>query len=164
MDIDYLKIKIDIKTEHDEFKKKFDYRKKELKKEEIKKIFDGFKEFFSHDGSFKFKENEHSITAEYKDHGITLDIDVYKSIDNTEFCVEGFIRSFENETADFEVIAVCNKDVEFNPSMISGQEQLLQDLSFYKDFDKGEIYYTFKYRIKGKRDEYNNIQELLKAI
>ena len=46
MDVGYLKIKIDIKTEHDELKKRYEYKKKELKKEEIKKVFDGFKDFF----------------------------------------------------------------------------------------------------------------------
>ena len=64
MDLGYLKIKIDIKTEYDEYKKKYEYKKKELKKAEIKKLFDDFKEFFKTDGSFKFKENEHSIAAE----------------------------------------------------------------------------------------------------
>ena len=99
MDVGYLKIKIDIKTEHDEFKKRYEYKKKELKKEEIKKVFDGFKDFFKNDGNFKFKENEHSVTAEYKDHGIKLEMDIYKNIDAPDFNLDGSITTYEKRVS-----------------------------------------------------------------
>lgn len=160
MDIEYLKIRIDIKTEHDEYKKKFEYRKKEIKKEEVKKIFEDFKDFFKEDGNFKFRENEHSVTAEYKDHGITLDIDVYKTLDNKDFNIEGFIKTFENEIFEFEAEAICNKEP-IASQHVSGQEKLLHDTGFYKGFDKGEIFYTFKYRLKGREQKFDTIQELM---
>ncbi|WP_297334187.1 hypothetical protein [Flavobacterium sp.] len=164
MDIGYLKIKIDIKAEHDELKKKFEYRRKELKKEEVKNIFEGFKDYFKSDGNFKFKENEHSVTAEYREHGITLDMDIYKSIDSPAFDMEGFIRTYENETFDFEVEAVCSKEIAVNPAGISGQEKLLHDTAYFKDFLDGVIHYKFKYRIKGRQQEYFSIQELMQAL
>ena len=164
MDIGYLKIKIDIKAEHDGLKKKFEYRRKQIKKEEVKKIFEGFKDYFREDGNFKFRETDHSITAEYKDHGITLDMDIYKSIDSPQFDMDGFVKTYENETFDFDVIAVCNRDVELKPASISGQEKLLHDTAFYKDFLDGEIFYDFKYRIRGRDQEYGNIQEMMIAL
>ncbi|MBD3843274.1 MAG: hypothetical protein IE909_15620 [Campylobacterales bacterium] len=164
MDIGYLKMKIDIKTEHDDYKKKFEYKRKELKKQEIKAIFEGFKDYFREDGNFKFKENEHSVTAEYKDHGVTLDMDTYTNIDKPHFNMEGFIRTYENMTHDFEVEAVCNRELIGQVSGASGQETLLFNTAFYKDFLEGNVKFDFIYRITGKPEEYRSIQELLFAL
>ena len=164
MDVGYLKIKIDIKTEYDELKKRYEYKKKELKKEEIKKVFDGFKEFFKIDGNFKFKENEHSITAEYKDHGIKLEMDIYKNIDAADFNLDGTITTYEKECYGFLVEGWCNKELTLQPSDIDEQERMVHDTRFYKDFLDEEVTYSFAYKINGRDEEFQSMQELMLAL
>lgn len=165
MDLGYLKIKIDIKSEYDEYKKKYEFRKKETKKEEIKKIFEGFRDFFKNDGNFKFRENEHSITAEYKDHGITLDIDVYKIIDSPDFTIEGVIKTYEKECFGIVAEAVCNKEAALlQPAHADEQERMIHDTRFFRDFINGEVYYTFRYFIKGREEAFASIGELMLAL
>ena len=164
MDVGYLKIKIDMKTEHDELKKRYEYKKKELKKEEIKKVFDGFKDFFKNDGNFKFKENEHSVTAEYKDHGIKLEMDIYKNIDAPDFNLDGSITTYEKECHEFIVEGRCNKELALQPSDVDGQERMVHDTRFYKDFLDDEVTYSFAYKIKGRDEEYQSMQELMQAL
>ncbi|HYD91213.1 MAG TPA: hypothetical protein VEA37_06955 [Flavobacterium sp.] len=164
MDLGYLKIKIDIKTEHDEFKKRYEYKKKELKKDEIKKVFDGFKEFFKSDGNFKFKENEHSIIAEYKDHGIKLEMDIYKNIDAAGFNLDGTITTYEKECYGFMVEGRCNKELTLQPPEVDEQERMVHDTRFYKDFLDDEITYSFIFKINGREEEYPSMQELMLAL
>ena len=164
MDLGYLKIKIDIKAEHDEYKKKYEYKRKELKREEIKKIFEGFKEFFKADGHFKFKENEHSIAAEYKDHTIKLDMDIYNNIDSPDFNLSGTIKNYDKETFEFFVEGVCNTEFTLPPSDISEHERMIHDTRYYKDFLEGEILYSFVYRITGREKNYLNMNDLLIAL
>lgn len=161
MDLGYLKIKIDIKTEYDEYKKKYEYKKKELKKAEIKKLFDDFKEFFKTDGSFKFKENEHSIAAEYKDHYVKLEMDIYKNVDSEDFNMTGTIKTFEKEVFEFTVEGECNKDLALQPAFVDEEEHMVHDTRFFKDFLDGDISYTFKYKIKGREGVFQNMQELM---
>jgi len=164
MDIGYLKIKIDIKSEHDDFKKKYDFKRKELKREEIKKVFEGFKDFFKADGNFKFKENEHSITAEYKEHEVKLDMDIYKNIDSEDFNLAGIIKTFEKDVFEFNVEGVCNKDFTLLPPEVDTQERMIYDTRFYKDFLEGAITYTFQYHIKGREQTYLSMNDLLLGL
>jgi len=164
MDVGYLKIKIDIKAEHDEYKKKYDYKRKELKREEIKKIFDGFKEFFKADGHFKFKENEHSIAAEYKDHAIKLDMDIYNNIDSPDFNLSGTIKTYDKETFEFFVEGVSNSEFTLPPSDISEHDRMVHDTRYFKDFLDGELLYSFVYRITGREGTYLNMNDLLIAL
>jgi len=164
MDLGYLKIKIDIKAEHDEYKKKYEYKRKELKREEIKKIFDGFKEFFKADGHFKFKENEHSIAAEYKEHAIKLDMDIYNNVDSIDFNLSGIIKTFEKDTFDFFVEGVSNTELTLPPPDISDHERMIHDTRYYKDFLEGDLVYTFEYRINGREGKYINMNGLLTAL
>jgi hypothetical protein len=164
MDIGYLKIKIDIKVEHDEYKKRYEYKRKELKRSQIKHVFEGFKEFFKADGSFKFKENEHSIIAEYKDHEIKLDMDVYKNIDSEDFNLIGTIKTFEKDVYEFIVEGVCNKDLSLMPPEPNSQERMIFDTEFYKDFIDGDLDYTFQYRLKSHDLPFISIGEMLLAL
>jgi hypothetical protein len=164
MDLGYLKIKIDIKSEHDEYKKKYEFKRKELKREEIKKIFEGFKDFFKADGHFKFKENEHSISAEYKEHAIKLDIDVYANIDSPDFSLTGIIKTYEKDTFEFIAEGICNKELTLPPPDIDGQERMIHDTRHYKDFLNGEIDYTFEYQIKGRDGSYPTMSALMLAL
>ncbi|MGQ2984111.1 hypothetical protein [Flavobacterium sp.] len=164
MDLGYLKIKIDIRAEHNSLKKKYDYKRKELKKEEIKKIFDGFKEFFKSDGHFKFKENEHSIAAEYRDHAIKLDMDVYKNIDSPDFKIVGIIKTYEKDTFEFVAEGLCNKEMTLQPVEPDENEKLVMESKLYQDFLDGEIKYDFVYSITGREGEYDSIQALLIAL
>lgn len=164
MDLGYLKVKIDIKDEHDEYKKKYGYKKKELKKEEIKNVFDGFKEFFKNDGNFKFKENEHSVVAEYKDHGIKLDMDIYKNIESEDFNLNGTIQTYENEVFEIIVQGVCNQDFTLQPAFADENERMVHETRYYKDFLDGEITYTFEYKIAGREESYINMLQLMLAL
>lgn len=166
MDVAYLKLRIDIKAEYKQYRKQYEYAKKEIKKDEIKDIFDSFKEFFKRDGSFKFKENEHSVTAEYKDHAIVLDIDVYKNLESTDFIIEGDIETFEGETFEFLVIAVCSKEEpEVSADYESDeQDKMLHATTYYKEFLDEKIIYQFKYTIKDREQEFNTMQELMLAL
>ncbi len=164
MDLGYLKIKIDIKSEYDEFKKRYEFKRKETKKEEIKKIFESFREFFKADGHFKFKENEHSLTAEYKEHGVTLDVDIYKVIDGEDFNVNGSIKTYEGQCHEFTAEAVCNKDIALQPAHVDDQERMIHDTRFFKDFIDGDVYYTFQYKIQGREEVYASMTELLQAL
>lgn len=164
MDIGYLKIKIDIKAEHDEYKKRYEYKRKELKRSEIKRVFESFKEFFKADGSFKFKENEHSIAAEYKEHDIKLDMDIYKNIDSEDFNLNGTIKTFEKDVYEFTVEGVCNKDPSLMPPEADTQERMIYDTNFYKDFIDGDLDYTFQYRLKGHDRPYISMGEMLLAM
>ncbi|KOS05390.1 hypothetical protein AM493_04590 [Flavobacterium akiainvivens] len=164
MDVGYLKIKIDIKSEHDDYKKRYEFKRKELKRSEIKRVFDGFKEFFKADGSFKFKENEHSIAAEYKDHDIKLDMDIYKNVDSEDFNLNGTIKTFEKNVYEFVVEGVCNKDLSLMPPDADTQERMIYDTNFYKDFIEGDIEYTFQYRIAGSKKAYISMGEMLLAM
>jgi len=164
MDVGFLKIKIDIKTEHDEYLKKYEYKRKEMKRAEIKNLFESFKEFFKADGHFKFKENEHSVTAEYKDHGITLDIDIYKNTDAPGFDVEGNIKTFEKDC--FEIVAegVASKELTLPSPDASIHDRMVHDTRFYKDFLEGDLEYSYQYRIKGRDEVYISFGELLQAL
>ena len=164
MDIGYLKIKIDIKTENEEYKKRYEYKKKELKKEELKKVFDGFKDFFREDGHFKFRENEHSVAAEYKDNAIKLEMDIYKNIDNPDFNLEGTITTFEKDTFEFLVEGVCNKEIPLQPAHVDEQERMVHDTRYFKDFLDDETTYTFIYKIRGREEAYRSMQELMFAL
>ncbi len=164
MDIGYLKIKIDIKAEHDTFKKRYDYKRKELKKQEIKKIFDGFKQFFKSDGHFKFKENEHSISAEYREHAIKLDIDVYKNIDSPDFRIVGIIKTYEKDIYEFVAEGVCNKEMLLQPTEPDAHEKLVMESKHYEDFLNGEIEYDFIYKITGREEEYGSMEALLTGL
>lgn len=164
MDLGYLKLRIDIKAEYDEYRKKYEFKKKETKKEEIKAIFEGFKEFFKNDGNFKFKENEHSIVAEYKDHGTTLDIDIYRNIDSQDFDIEGTIKTYDKHLHEFVAEAVCNKDVTLHTAEADEQERMIQDTRFFRDFLDGDIAYTFRYRIKGREEVYGSMNEMMLGL
>lgn len=161
MDIGYLKVKIDIKAEYDQYRKKYEYKRRELKKEEIKSIFDGFKDFFRSDGNFKFKENEHSITAEYKEHGINLDIDIYKNIDTPDFLIEGTITTFDKEAFTIFAEGMCSREMTLQPADVDEQERMIHDTRFFKDFLDGEVSYTFRYKIKGRDEVYDTVQALM---
>jgi len=164
MDIRYLKIKIDIKTEYDEYKKKYNYTKKEIKKEEVKKVFEGFKEFFKNDGGFKFKENEHSVAAEYKDHAIKLDMDIYKNIESDDYNLHGTIETYDREIFDISVIGICNSDHSLQPAHASEEERMVHDTRYYKDFLEDKISYTFQYKIEGREELYTTMQQLMLAL
>jgi hypothetical protein len=164
MDVGYLKIKIDIKAEYDEYRKKHDYKRKEIKKEEIKRLFEAFKDFFKQDGHFKFKENEHSITAEYKDHGITLDIDLYKNIDSPDFNIEGFVKTYEKDTFEFIAEGISNKEMMLEQVDADEQEKMVHATRFYKDFLEGDLVYNYRYRIKGREEIFASMNELLLAL
>lgn len=164
MDLGYLKIKIDIKSEHNDSKKKYNFKKKEVKKEEVKKVFEGFKEFFKSDGHFKFKENEHSIVAEYKDHGVKLDMDIYKNIESDDFNLNGTIETYEEDVFEFIVEGVCNKDYKLQPAFIDDEEKMVHETRYYSDFVNDEITYTFQYKIVGRDDVYMSMNELMLAL
>lgn len=164
MDLGYLKIKIDIKAEHDRLKTKYDYKRKELKREEIKKIFGSFKDFFKADGNFKFKENEHSITAEYKGHAVKLDIDIYANIDSPDFTIKGIIKTFEKDVYEFVAIGDCNKEMALPQPDVDNHGRMVHDTSHYKDFLEGTTDYTFHYKITGREDTYLSMQELITAL
>jgi len=164
MDLGYLKIKIDIKSEHDEYKKKYEYKRKEMKREEIKKIFDGFKEFFKADGHFKFKENEHSIAAEYKGHAIKLEMDIYSNVDSKDFNLAGTIKTYEKDTYEFLVEGISNAELTLPPPDISQHERMVHDSRYYKDFLEDTISYNFVYRISGRDGHYTTINALLLAL
>ena len=164
MNLQNLKDKIDNRHEHDEFKKKFEFKKKELKRKEAKKIFSGFKSFFKKDGHFKFKENEHSIVAEYKEHGIKLDMDIYKHIDSADFNLEGTIKTFEKVIYNFIAEGICNKELSLLPPDISEEEKLQHDTQYYKDFTEDTIFYTFAYKIIGRNDVYISMEELMQEL
>jgi hypothetical protein len=164
MDAGYLKIKIDIISEYSDYKKKYSYKRKEFKKDEIKKVYDGFKDFFKNDGNFKFKENEHSITAEYKDYGIILEMDVYKNTDNPNFDLEGTIKTFDKEVYEIVVEAVPNKEIPLQPAHVSEQERMIHDTRYFQDYLNDEISYTYQYRIKGREGIYSSMQELMFAL
>jgi|GEM_PF-3566506 hypothetical protein len=161
MDLGYLKIKIDIKAEYDELHKKYNYKRKELKKEEIKKIFEGFKEFFKADGNFKFKENEQSVAAEYRDHSIKLEIDVYRNIDSEDFNITGTIKTYDKDTFEFTAEGVSNKDMTLQPPDIDRHEKMVLQSKYFRDFLNDEIVYTFDYKITGRDEVYGSIQQLL---
>lgn len=164
MDIGYLKIRIDIISEYEEHKKRYHYKRKELKKEEIKRVYDGFKDFFKSDGNFKFKENDHSITAEYKDYGITLEMDVYKNIDSPDFDLEGCIRTFDKDTYEIRVEAIASKDILLQPAHVDEHERMIYDTRYFQDFLNGEVTYIYKYSIKGRDEIYESMQAMMVAL
>jgi hypothetical protein len=164
MDLGYLKVKIDIKSEHDEFKKKYNLKKKELKKEEIKNIFDSFKEFFKNDGNFKFKENEHSVMAEYKDHGIKLELDIYKNIESEDFDLNGTVETYEREVFEILVQGVCNQDLTLQPAFVDDNERMVHETRHYKDFINGDVTYHFEYKIVGREEVHGSMLELMQAL
>lgn len=163
MDIAYLKLRIETKAEYEEFKKKYEYKRKEIKRAEIKNIFTGFKNFFKADGSFKFKQNDHSITAEYMGYYVVLDMDIYKNIDSEDFLLHGSIKTYEREIYNFTAEGVCNVEI-LQPAHIDKQEKLTHDIRFYKDFLDGKIFYTFSYKIEGQEESYTSIEELMHAL
>lgn len=164
MDVGFLKIKIDIKTEYDEYCKKYEYKRKELKRAEIKNLFEGFKDFFKADGHFKLKDNEHSVTAEYKDHGITLDIDIYKATDAAGFDIEGTIKTFEKDCHEFIAEGVSSKELTLPAPDADTHDRMVHDTRYFKDFLEGDLSYTYQYRIKGRDEVYISFGELLLAL
>lgn len=164
MDLGNLKIKIDIKADHDRYKTKYEYKRKEMKREEIKKIFNGFKEFFKADGQFKFKENEHSIAAEYKEHAIKLEMDIYNNTDSNDFNLTGTIKTYEKDTYEFVAEGISSTDLTLPPPDISIHDRMVHDTRYYKDFLDGSLTYTFKYRISGREGSYTTMNNLMLAL
>jgi hypothetical protein len=163
MDVGYLKIRIDIKAEYDEYRKKYNFKRKELKREEVKKVFDGFKEFFKSDKHFKFKENDHSVIAEYKDHGITLDMDIYKNVDAPDFKLEGTIKTYDKQVYGFTVEGIPNKEI-FEAPYVDDHEKMIHDTHFFKQFLEDEVVYTFRYNITGHGETYPTMQAMMLAL
>lgn len=163
MDLAYLKIKIDIKAEYEEHRQKYIYKRKESKREEIKKIFEGFKQFFKLDGQFKFKETDHSLTAEYKDYGITLDMDVYKNTDSPDFVLEGIIKTYDKVVYEFIAEGIPDKNV-FEDPYTNEEERMMNETRHYKEYLNGELNYTYRYSMKGKEESYSSMQELMLAL
>lgn len=164
MDAGLLKIKIDIITEHTELKKKYSYKQKEIKRQEVKHIFDGFKDFFKTEGHFKFKENEHSVTAEYKDYTIKLEMDVYNNIDSDDFAMHGRIETFEEKIYEFTAEGVYETEKALPPVTLSEEELMVYESKYYTAFFEEDPDATFKYRLNGDEKEYMSIIELLQAI
>lgn len=164
MDPAYLKIIIDIKAEYEDAKKRYAYKRKEQKKEEIKKVYEGFKDFFKEDGHFKFRENEHSITAEYRDYGITLDMDIYGNTDKPDFDLHGCIKTFEKQTYEIRVEALPNKEIPLPAADISENDLLVHITRYYHDFLNGDLSYTYVYKINGREKVYANMQELMRNL
>ena len=164
MDVDRLIHRIDIKAEHDEFRKKYEYKKKEFKRKEIKKIFSDFKAYFKESGEFKFKDNEHSITAIYRDHTIKLDMDIYKNLDNDAFELHGYIKMFDKSTYNFTARAVYKAELPMHTDFDDAQKKMEEDTLFYKDFIQDDFKCSFTYTIEGREEEFKNMQELLVAL
>ncbi|RZJ64014.1 MAG: hypothetical protein EOO45_19500 [Flavobacterium sp.] len=163
MDLGYLKIKIDIKSEYDEYKKKYDFKRKEIKKEEIKKVFEGFKEFFKLDGNFKFKETDHTMIAEYRDHAITLDVDIYKNTDAPGFDIEGLIKTYEKQVYEFVVTGITDHESSLAP-YVDDQERMIQETRKFKEFLDGETIFTYRYIVKGSEKSYGTMQEMMLGL
>jgi len=163
MDVGYLKLKIDIRTEYEEYRSKYNYARKELKRAEVKKIFEGFKDFFRNDGNFKFKSNDHSITAEYKNYGVTLDVDIYKNTERDDFAIEGIIKTYDKEVYEFTAEGIPNKEIHEAP-YVDDNEKLINETNFLKAFLDGTITYTFRYKVKGRETSYGTMQEMMLAL
>jgi len=164
MDAAFLKIKIDIIAEHEELTKKYKYNRKEIKKAEIKKIFDSFKDFFKSDGNFKFKENDHSVTAEYKGRGVKLELDVYNNVDSEDFVLNGTIDTFEEKTFEFTAEGSYEGQAILPPAHINHDEQLAYEAKYYRDFFEDDPKHSFTYTVKGHDATYLSMTELLHAI
>mgnify|MGYP006181697621 CR=1 FL=1 len=164
MDLVKLKNKIDIKAEYESYLHRYIFKLKELKREEIKNIFKGFKNFFKNEGGFKFKENEHSIKAEYKNHYIVLDIDIYKNIESKDFFLEGSIKTFEKSEFGFFADGVCEKELIFHSADENSYEGMVADIAFFKEFLEGKINYSFKYKISGRPEVYDDIEGLMNGL
>ena len=102
--------------------------------------------------------------AEYKDHGIKLEMDIYKNIDAAGFNLEGTITTYEKECYGFMVEGRCNKELTLQPPEVDEQERMVHDTRFYKDFLDDEISYSFIFKINGREDEYQSMQELMLAL
>ena len=164
MDAAFLKIKIDILTEHEELKKQYKYKRKEIKRAEIKKIFDSFKDFFKTEGHFKFKENEHSVTAEYKGRSVKLEMDVYNNVDSEDFLLNATIETFEGENFEFTAEGSYEGQVILPPAHVNHDEQLAYEAKYYRDFFEDDPAHTFLYKVKGHDATYLSMTELLHAI
>jgi len=164
MDAAFLKIKIDILSEHEELTKKYKYKRKELKRAEIKKIFDSFKDFFKTEGHFKFKENEHSVTAEYKGRTVKLEMDVYNNADSEDFIITGTIETFEGNTFEFIAEGSYEGEKLLAPAHINHDEQLAYEAKYYRDFFDDDPAHKFIYKVKGHDATYLSMTELLHAI
>lgn len=161
MDLVKLKNKIDVKSEYESYLHRYIYKLKEIKREEAKNIFKGFKEFFKSEGGFKFKENEHSVKAEYKSHCVVLDMDIYKNIESRDFYLEGSIKTFEKKEYDFFAHGKCNKELILHPAGQYSYETMEADIEFFKEFLNGNITYTFYYKIKDSEEAYDSMDSLL---
>lgn len=164
MDAGFLKIKIDILAEHEELSKQYKYKRKEIKRAEIKKIFDSFKEFFKTEGHFKFKENEHSVTAEYKGRAIKLEMDIYNNADSEDFLLNGSIETFEGETHAFTAEGSYNGVEALPPAHVNHDEQLAYEAKYYRDFFEDDPDHHFEYKIAGRDAVYLSMTELLHAL
>ncbi|MXN89921.1 hypothetical protein GR160_01665 [Flavobacterium sp. Sd200] len=164
MNLEDLKAKIDTKAAYDKYKTKYEYKRKEMKRAEVKKIFDGFKEFFKADSNFKFKQNEHSIAAEYKEHAIKLEMDIYNNIDSDDFRLTGTIKTYEKDTFEFIAEGICSIDPALPPSDSSPLDRMVHDTRYYKDFLDGNIDYTFTYNITGREGTLATMQQLMEAL
>ncbi|MFL9843295.1 hypothetical protein [Flavobacterium rhizosphaerae] len=164
MDLKSLINRIDVRAEHDDFEKKYEYKKKEIKKAEVKNIFETFKKFFKESKQFKFKENEHSITAMYRNHTIKLDMDIYKNLDNPSFELNGIIKMFDQKIYDFTAKGVYTAELPLPEQDTGEYERIVHDTTFFKDFISGSISYSFVYILAGSDIKYNDMKSLLMAL
>lgn len=164
MDAGFLRIKIDIKAEYEEYKKRYDYKRKETKREEIRKMFEGFKDFFRNDGHFKFKENEHTLTAEYKDHAIVLDFDLYKTIDSPDFDISMTLKTWERDCFELNAKVAWDSELTLMPVISDPQEQMVHDTRFFKDFLDGRANCRYTYCITGRDEVFETMKEMMQAL
>lgn len=164
MDLKKMKSEADLTAEFNKYKQASEAKKKEIRKNEIQKIRDGFKDYFKDNPEFKIIETNENITASYKNTSIILIEDVYANNQDPSMSVNMKIQTADNKTHELRTTVHSNKEIETSKTANSKEEIMKRDLLYHKAFVEGEIQYTFKYILKGSKITFETIKELLDSL
>lgn len=165
MDLDKLKSDSDMNAEYNKYRKASEDKKNQIKQNEIAKIQEGFIAFFQKNKDFEVKKTTTQISATYKGTSIFLIVDDYANGQDPSMSVHVKIEMQDRKMHEIYTSIHVNKEPNITvPPAKTKEEIMLRDLKYHKAFVEGEIVYTFKYMVKGKKQEYDTIQKLLEEL
>lgn len=165
MNLQKLKQAGDLNQEYQESKKKYLVKKTQVLSGEIQHMKEEFRTFFSSDPEVRIIEEPGKVIADYKGTRVYIQEDEYYNRRETGMFV--YVKlGIDGVEKLIEAKATANKHSEppkpgYRPSE---EERMQSDITYWKAFASGEIFYTYSYRYDKEKELYETFSQLLNAI
>jgi hypothetical protein len=163
MDISKLKAEAELKAEYSKFSIESNAKKEQIRKDELAKLREGFKAFFTTSG-FQLTETPDKIIATYQGSSVILTNDAHSNSNDQTLTVHATIQLIDKK--EFHISTLPGSDHKKETPIIakSEEERMKRDLLYHKDFVEGRIKYSFKYSVRETRKVYDNMIDLLNDL